>query len=185
MLRKLKVVGITLSCVLLFLGVFSSGASCDILEEVFKRMPYIDLERVFQEYEKKKDLELKLEKESEVSRDRIRQMREQLEDLRDAYERQEFLLTEEAKRARQQEIMDKVAEVESLSQKLSEEIQGKQQEYTQELLKDIMTKIEEIAKKEGYIYVFDKMALIYAAPAREITERIITELNKDYRAKKQ
>ena len=56
--------------------------------------------------------------------------------------------------------------------------------YTREILQDIVNKIKEIAEREGYIYVFDRAALVYGAPTQDITEEVIAELNKDYKAKK-
>jgi Skp family chaperone for outer membrane proteins len=47
-----------------------------------------------------------------------------------------------------------------------------------------MKKIEEIAEREGYSFIFDKQALLYAAPAPELdlTELVISQLNKEYEA---
>ena len=181
---KIKILGMSLVISFLFLGIVGQCARGDILEDVYKGMPYIDLEKVFQEYQKKSDIELMLEEETEVGREKLEQMRQELETLRREYEAQELLLTETARKERQQEITQKIKAIEVFRQEISTQIQGKQDQYTQEILQDIIKKIEKVSEKEGYTYVFDKAALLYAAPFQNITERIITELNKEYEAKK-
>lgn len=184
MRKKIKIASLGILVFALSLGIVSQMASCDILEEVFKRTAYVDVEKVFQEYQKKKDLEAKLESETTQGRQELEKMRGELEKLKKDYEAQQLLLTEEAKKERQQEIAQKVKEIESLRQKISGQIKEKQDMYTREILQDIVNKIKEIAEREGYIYVFDKAALVYGAPTQDITEKIIAELNKDYKARK-
>ncbi|MCD6407014.1 OmpH family outer membrane protein [Candidatus Aerophobetes bacterium] len=185
MQRKIKMVALGILAFSLCLGLFSGVASCDILEEVFKRTAYVDLEKVFQQYEKKKDLEKKLQEETSAAREKLEEARGELEKLKKEYEAQQFLLTDEAKKERQQEITDKVKEIENLRQQVSSQIKEKQDQYTHELLQDIVNKIKEIAEKEGLIYVFDKAALVYGAPTQDITEKVIAELNKEYEEKKE
>jgi len=178
--RKMVMIGVAVAASFFLLGLASQSARCDILEEVFKRIAYVDLEKVFQEYNKKKDIESKLQKEWEGEQTKLGKMMQELEGLKDEYEKQAPLLTEEAKRERQQEINRKIEEYRALQKKIFDQKQTREQKYTQELLQDIINKVKEIAEKEGYIYVFDKAALIYGAPTQDITEKIITELNKEY-----
>lgn len=184
MREKMKIMGIALTVTFLALGFISQSVSGDILEEVFKRTAYVNMEKIFQEYERKKDLEAKLKEETKEGREKLEEMRQQLESLKREYEKQEPLLTDEAKQERQQEITEKIKTVEDFRQRLSEQINSKQEQYTQNILQDIISKIEQVAKQEGYIYVFDKAALVYGAPTQDITEKIITQLNKEYKAKK-
>jgi len=162
MQRKIKMLSIMAVALFLCAGLFSQIARADILEEVFKRTAYVDL------YQKKKDLEVRLRQETETGQKKLEEMREELERLKKEYETQELLLTEEAKKERQEEITAKV----------------KQDQYTQEIIQDIINKIKQIAEREGYIYVFDKAALVYAAPIQDITGLIIDELNREYGAEK-
>ncbi len=184
MQRKIKMLSIMAVTLFLFAGLVSQIARADILEEVFKRTAYVDLQKIFQEYQKKKDLEVRLRQETETGQKKLEEMREELERLKKEYETQELLLTEEAKKERQEEITAKVKEVESLRQKISNQIKVRQDQYTQEIIQDIINKIKQIAEREGYIYVFDKAALVYAAPIQDITGLIIDELNKEYGAEK-
>ncbi len=181
---KIKVLGLSLIVAFLFLGITSQCVKADILEDVYKGMPYINLEKVFQEYQKKGDIELMLEEETEVGRGKLEEMRQKLETLNREYAAQELLLTEAARNERQQEITQKITAIEVFRQEITNQIQEKQNQYTQEILQDIINKIEKVSEKEGYTYVFDKAALLYAVPSQDITERIITELNEEYEAGK-
>lgn len=182
MWRKMRFLVSGFVVVLLCLGLSSQFASADILDQVLERMAYVDLEKVFQEYEKKQALEQKLQEEGQTKRQQLSERREELEQLREEYEAQELLLSEEAKKQRQEEIAQKSETLKELLDKISQQMEEKERAYTQDILSDIMSKIEEIAKKEGYIFVFDKAALLYGAPTQDITETVITQLNKEYEA---
>jgi len=185
MQMKVKSLTVGVVSIIFCLGLFSQLASADILEEVFKKMPSINLEKVFQEYHKKQDLEAKLKAEGESRRQELQEKKQELEKLQQEYKAQELLLTEEAKKQRQQEINVKSEELKSFLDKISTEMKDKENKYTQEIISDIKKKIKEIAIREGYIYVFDSAALLYSAPTQDITQKVIDELNKDYDKTKQ
>jgi len=184
MWKKIKIMALGVAVALLCVGLAFRPASADILEEVFKRIAYVDLEKVFQEYEKKKVLEKKLQAEGEVTRQELAKKREEIEKLKEEYKAQELLLSEEAKRERQEEIAKKSEALRELLDEVSKQMKEKEQKYTQEIVSDIMNKIKEIAEKEGYIFIFDKAALLYGAPPQDITKKIIDELNKEYEAER-
>ena len=167
----------------LFLGLIGQLASADILEDVFERVPYVNLEQVFQEYQRKNDIELQLQTELETEDKILREKIQELEKLRQDYEAQRLLLTETARREREQEINEKLQELQNLQQEIIEYKGTRENQATESLLQDIYRKIEEVAEKEGYVYVFDKAALLYTAPTQDVTERIIGELNREYEAK--
>lgn len=180
MQMRLKNLVVGVISVVLCLGLFSQLANADILEEVFKRMAYVDLQKVFQEYHKKQDLEAKLKAEGEARRKELQKRKQELEQLQQEYEAQKLLLTEEAKKERQQEINVKSEQLKSFLDKISKEMKEKEDRYTQEILSDIREKIKEIAVREGYLFVFDSAALLYGAPTQDITQKVIDELNKEY-----
>jgi len=178
---KIKVGMLSMAVVFLCLGLISQSAGAAILVKI----GYVDLEKVFQEYQKKKDLETELQAEGEAKRRELAEKRQELEELQKEYEAQKLLLTEEAKKERQEEIARKSEALKNFLDKISSQMKEKENRYTQEILSDIMKKIEEIAKREGYSFILDRQALLYAASAPELdlTQLVITELNKEYGAK--
>ena len=185
MQMKIKKIIPVIVGVVLCLGFFSQFANADILEEVFKRMAYVDLQKVFQEYHKKQDLEAKLRAEGEAKRQQLQEKKQELVKLQQEYEAQKLLLTEEAKKKREQEINLKSQELKSFLDKISNEMKQRESQYTHEIVSDIKNKIKQIAKREGYRFVFDSAAILYAAPMQDLTQKVIDELNKEYdKAKK-
>ncbi len=162
-------------------GFLVSSASAAILVKI----GYVDVEKVFQEYQKKKDLEAKLQAEGETKRQELAKRKKELEELQKEFEAQKLLLTEQAKEERQEEINRKSEELKRFLDEITSQMKQKETSYTQEILSDIIEKIKEIAAKEGYSLIFDKQALLYAAedPELDLTQKIIDELNKEYRAK--
>ena len=177
---KIKV--LTLLLVFLFLGGFIRVAKAELVVNI----AYVDIQRIFNEYNKTKDFQTMWDSQKEEASKQIEAKKKELEKLREELKSQELLLTEEAKRQRQEEIAAKTDELNKFINTVSQQINKKNEEYSNEILKDIKLKVKEIAEREGYRFVFYKDALIYVTPEKQfdLTEKVISELNQDYKAKK-
>jgi len=138
------------------------------------KIGFVDLQKVFQEYEKTKTLGKKLSASREETKKRLDEIREELKELRE--EINNPALSEEARKKKGQELQAKEQE----RKVLLENLQSTQQRYTEELLGDIQKKVVEIGIKEGFTLILEKGVLLYGNPEFDLTEKIIKELNKAY-----
>ena len=165
------------------------------------KIAVIDMQRAFQEYEKTKTIEIKLNQQMEVFKEYSNQLNQQYQNLRKQYE---------SARDDSQNIAFSSAERESKRQKaqqLYESLKLKEQEMTsytesrKTQIRDMYTKlrgevVEEIRKAvhnkavlEGYTIVLDQSGeslndvgfVIYVQPNLDITESVIQDLNRGYR----
>lgn len=165
------------------------------------KIAVIDMQKVFEEYEKTKTIEIKLNQQMEVFKEYSNQLNQQYQNLRKQYE---------SARDDSQNIAYSSAERENKRQKaqqLYESLKLKEQEMTsytesrKTQLRDMYTKlrgevVDEIRKAvhnkavlEGYTIVLDQSGeslndvgfVIYVQPGLDITDSIIQDLNRGYR----
>ena len=167
-----------LLCFLLGLGIRAPKAA------LIAKIGYIDIQKIFQGYKKTGDLEASLKKSQTEQRQNLEKLKEEIEKLKDELKEGELMLTESAKEEKQAEIDQKARELDNLARDVTEKLEGRREEYTDEIVKDILATTRAIAEKEGYRLVFSKDALFYATPEPEfdLTEKVLSELNEKYRA---
>ena len=167
-----------LLCFLLGLGIRAPKAA------LIAKIGYIDMQKVFQGYKKTGDLEANLKKSQTEQRQNLEKLKEEIEKLRNELKEGELILTESAKEEKQVEIDQKARELDNLARDITEKLEGRREEYTDEIVKDIYAMTRSMAEREGYRLVFHKEALIYATPEPEfdLTEKVLSELNEKYRA---
>ena len=165
------------------------------------KIAVIDMQKAFEEYEKTKTIEIKLNQQMEVFKEYSNQLNQQYQNLRKQYE---------SARDDSQNIAYSAAERENKRQKaqqLYESLKLKEQEMTsytesrKTQIRDMYTKlrgevVEEIRKAvhnkavlEGYTIVLDQSGeslndvgfVIYVQPGLDITDSIIQDLNRGYR----
>ena len=165
------------------------------------KIAVIDMQKAFEEYEKTKTIEIKLNQQMEVFREYSNQLQQQYQNLRKQYE---------SARDDSQNIAYSAAERENKRQKaqqLYESLKLKEQEMTsytesrKTQIRDMYTKlrgevVDEIRKAvhnkavlEGYTVVLDQSGeslndvgfVIYVQPGLDITDAIIQDLNRGYR----
>jgi len=153
---------------------------------------YVDLERIFQGYEKTRELEVKLQVENEADGEMLSERRqmieEEIEKLQEELETQALMLSEAAKEGKQAEIERKIEELDEFSAYIERRSIDREAKYTDEILYDLQVKlpliIESIAEKEGYRFVFDKRSLFYVTPEKEfdLTDKVLAQLNEEYKS---
>lgn len=169
------------------LGVTTARAALDV------KIGYVNLERIFQEYEKTKELEARLELENEADQrvlsERRQLIEKEMDELKEELEMQGLMLSESAKQEKQAEIERRVEELDEFSRYIEQRNIEREAKYTDDILKDLQLKlpliIKSIAEKEGYRFIFDLRSLFYVTPEKEfdLTDKVIAQLNEEYRLK--
>lgn len=99
------------------------------------------------------------------------------------YQAEEFLLTAELKKQREDEIINKEKEATALQQKYFSpdgEMSKKRKELIQPIQEKVFSAIEKIATNLGYDFIFDKAAtsspLIFSNPKFDVSEQVLKSL---------
>ena len=165
------------------------------------KIAVIDMQKAFEQYEKTKTLQIKLDQQMEVFREYSNQLNQQYQNLRKQYESarddsQNIALSSaerENKRQKAQQLYEslklKEQEMTSYTESRKTQIRDMYTKLRDEVIEEIRKAVHNKAVIEGYTIVFDQSGgslddigfVIYAQPGLDITDAIIQDLNRGYR----
>ncbi len=108
----------------------------------------------------------------------VQQMGEELQQLIDAYEQQQAMLSEEVRANREEEIRLKQAQYQQRISELEQQAAMRQAELVEPVMERITGIIEEIRGEGSYSMIFDVAAqgIIAADPALDLTQEVVQRL---------
>lgn len=137
------------------------------------KIGYIDMEKVFNEYNKTKTANAKLQEEQKKKKAEAEKMVTDINKLKEESE----LLSDEAKRSKEAVIKEKIKELRDYERDTVNEIRDKLLSLRKEILDEITKIVEEKGKKEGYNFIFISDVIIYKDKGADITEDVLKSLN--------
>ena len=138
------------------------------------KIGYVDLSKIFSEYKKTKDYDKVLgDKEQVYTTERDKKVNE-LKQLQDKMN----LMNDKEKEAKKPELETKVKLLQEFDRQKQTDLRKEQDEKMKEILKDIETAVAQFASKEGYSYVLNDRVLVYQDKKLEVTDQVISILNK-------
>jgi outer membrane protein len=150
-----------------------------------QKIGYLDSQEILSKYDKAEEIRSEFQSKVNEWKQEVNRRQQELEKLQKSLETQSFMLTEEAKMRKLQEMQQKKAELESFINDIYRK-DGKAEvlnkELMQPLLQEIDTIVSEIAKEEELAFVLDASTgvVIYADEMYDITDKILQALNKEY-----
>lgn len=109
----------------------------------------------------------------------LRGKQAELDAMRDSYEQESYLLPENLKKRRQEEIKEKEAEVKALQQQrfgAGGDLEKKQAELLRPVQERVYNTIERLAHEKNYAFVFDKAGsatVLFAAKKYDISDDVL------------
>lgn len=142
-----------------------------------EKFAYVDLSRIFSEYNKTKDYDKVLgdeqtayEKEREKKVNDVKQLQDKMN-----------LLSDKEKESKKQELETKFKSLQDFDRQKQTDLRKEQDEKMKEILKDIEGAVKQHAEKEGYSLVFNDRVLVYQTKSMDITDKVIEIVNKGYK----
>jgi outer membrane protein len=150
---------------------FIGSTVCGYAKEL--KVAYVDIDRVFEEYNKTKEeyksLDDKLKaKEAERKKmvDEIRRMKDELE-----------LLSDKGKEDKQAAIDEKINALSEFDRKAKSEFQKERMDAIKNISGEIENVIQEYGKNNGYDFLFSSRSMVYGKDEYDITAEITKMLN--------
>lgn len=147
-----------------------------------QRIAYVDVNTILESIPEYQSAQQELEKLASAWRQEIAQEYDKIKGLYNRYQAEQVLLSDEARKQREDEIMEKEKEVRDL-QKDRFGPEGELFKRRQELVRPIQDKvygaIEEYATERGYDFIFDKSGsagMIFTNPQYDKTSDIMDKL---------
>ena len=148
------------------------------------KLGYIDSNRIMSEFEDVRDIQVELEKEQRKLESQYNGMINQLDSLKQVFERQRLLMSDSRRDEKQNELINMERNIQEFQLKKfgpEGEIFRKQSQLLAPVLEEVDAAIKIVAAQRGYDYVFDTLsgAIVYALDAHDLTEQVLKELKKD------
>ena len=141
------------------------------------KIGYVDLSRLFDNYQKTKEYDAILQKEGDAfqkERDGI------IAKIRDAQGKL-ALLKEDEKQKLSADIDKQKSELIEFDKQKRGDLAKKRDEKVREILLEIEKIVSTMAKKEGYDYILNDRVLIYGDQSQNITDQVLKNLNDSYK----
>jgi outer membrane protein len=147
-----------------------------------QRIAYVDVNTVLESIKEYQSAQAELDNIANRWRQEIAQEYDKIKGMYNRYQAEQVLLSDDARRTREDEIMEKEKEVREL-QRVKFGPEGELFKRRQDLVRPIQDKvyaaIEEYANERGYDFIFDKSGssgIIFYSPQYDKTEDILKKL---------
>ncbi len=156
-----------------------SLAAVNMVRAAEGKIVYMDLGKVFDEYNKTKDLDKQLEAKSNAKQGERDKMVAEIKKMKDELD----LAADKDKAKKQPAVEEKLKKLQDFDKDSRDELRKDRDDMARTILKEIKDTIDEIAKKEGYAYILDSRAVLFGGNADNLTDRILKILNDKYAVK--
>jgi outer membrane protein len=143
------------------------------------KVGYVDMEKVLMSIPDYKNAQTSLEQQAEIWRQEISKEYDKIDQLYRDYQAREVLLSDETRKQKQEEIVNKEKEVRELQKKRfgpDGELFQKRQTLVKPIQEKVFQATKKLAEERGYDFIFtapDGSTLIYAKSDKDITDELI------------
>ena len=154
--------------------------------DAIPRIAVVDSKALFDGFKGTKESQEKYDKQVAAWEQEVADKQKELANLKEKFEKQSLMLSEEKKKSLQADFMAKQADLQKLAQSLygkDGRVVRENEKFTAPIIQKIRGVVQTVAKAEGYDFVFDKAsgAVFYSAKDEyDITSKVLDRLNADY-----
>ena len=145
-----------------------------------QKIGYVDLARVFDDYQKTKEFDKTLEAKGSQKQAERDKMVADVKKMRDEAE----LLSAKSKDDKQAAIDDKIKALQEFDRNTRDSLRKERDTMVQEILKEIDSVMQAFGKSQGYSFIFNDRVLVYKGEGSDLTAQVIKALNDSYAKKK-
>ncbi len=143
------------------------------------KVGYVKLTQVFDSYDRTRASDASLEKKGKEKEAELEGRMNELKKLRQNLE----LLSPEAREGKTREIEERAEELQRFRSGTARDLQRERDKIAKEILKEIQTAIEQVAKAGGYSIILDERSLLYSESSQNLTDDVLKLLNSRYTKK--
>ena len=159
----------------IFLFVITAGTSA-FAENGVTRWAYLDLSKVFDNYDKTKEYDTVLEVQHSAYE---KERNAKIEKLKEAQNKLDLLKPEEKEKA-QKDLEQMRNELVEFDQQKRTDLNKQRDEKIREILLEVEKIVSDYAKKEKYDIILNDRVLIYGDPGMNISDPVLKLLNDTY-----
>lgn len=144
------------------------------------KIGFVDLSRVFDDYQKTKEFDKALSEKQKNLEAEIERRSKDIKQLQDTM----AVLSDKEKEKRQSDIDAKIKALEEYGKSVGGDLRKERDDKIKDILKDIEKVIKDIASKDGYDLVLNDRVLVYDNKdnkALDLTDRVVQAVNSGYK----
>ena len=147
------------------------------------KIGYIDSNEIMTKFEEVRQVQVTLEKEQRKLQAEMENLIQQLDSLKQEYDRQRLLMSDSRRQEKEQELVRSEQQIQKFQMDKfgpEGEIYRKQNQLLKPVLEKVDEAIQAVGKKQQYDYIMDAVggAIVYALDSNNLTEDVIEELRK-------
>lgn len=160
-------------------------AGLPLQAEAQQRIGYIDSERILDQTPEYASVQQQLDQLEQEWQAELREKEEEIDELYREFEARELLYTDEERQQKRQEIAEAEREKEQLRNQYfgpDGQLYQRQRELMRPIQENILEAVEEVARAEGYDFVFDKSGeflFMFAEEEYDLTDQVLRRLGLD------
>jgi len=143
-----------------------------------EKVGYVDVAKIFDEYQKTKDNDAKLQaagKKKEEERDAVVHEIRRLKD-------EQALLAEDAREKKQEAIDAKIRELQDFDAAARRELGEQRNIKVREIFKDIDDVVQRYGERKAFDLILNDRVLLYRNARFDVTQEVLEELNRNYQS---
>ena len=138
----------------------------------------VDMQRAIQTSDTGKKAKSQLEEAFNKKKKELQLEEANLKKLQEEFQKKQSALSDSAKKEQQMKLQEKFMKYQELVHRSQTEIQKKEQEMSEPIIRKIREKVNEIAKKKGYQLVLEKndSVVLFSMDKDDLTEEVMKSL---------
>lgn len=147
------------------------------------RVGMVDMQLALQSVNEGKNARSILEKEFNKKKEGLQKEEAEIKKLHEEFQKQSLVMNDETRVKKQAELQKRIIQFQEKTAISQTQIQQKERNLTEPLIKKIKTIISKLAAEKGYTVVLEKNenAVLYSLKKDDLTDRVIEIFNKKYK----
>lgn len=143
----------------------------------------IDFQKVLMKSKAGHEVETKMQARGKEMEGKLAGLGKEIEELSKQLDRDAMVMSKDKRDEKQREVEIKKYDFQTLQKKFQSEFRNMESKHLEKLRSDIFSIAENIGKKEGYILIIEKTAVIYYPSAIDITADVIKTYDSQFNGK--
>jgi len=141
------------------------------------KFAYVDVQRALNECEAGKTAKAEFRNRVQGEERKLQREETDVQGLKDELEKKGMLMKPEQRQSLQDEYLSKAKNFERDFKDSKDELERKDNEFTQKIVHDLAEVIRDLGEKNGYTMVMEKGSILWGAPGIDITDQVIRTYN--------
>lgn len=159
-------------------GILLAALAAPVAAQEIK-IGYVDLQRALNECDAGKKAKEDFKKQVDRLQGDLEKQKQQIEGLREQLEKKALVMKEEERRNLENDYRKRLRDFERNYKDSQGELQGKDNELTAEILKQLQKVIQGFGQREGYTLILENSSstVLYSNQNADLTDQVIQEFN--------